>query len=402
MSRNTHSRIPVLFFTNSTLWGGVEGHICGLLQNFSREVFRPHLVCDPAIFERFRAAVPPDVPVTALELSSPTHVASAVRFARLIWRERFRLVHSHMFWGSLFASPIAWAYGVPVIIETLHGTEAWRKGWKASNTIDRTINRFVTKHVAVCESDARFLAEKKRVPRSKIEIIHNGIDIRKATTSEDARRTIRHAIGAAEGDCVLITVARFHKGKGHRVLLEAIQELASRHSQVKLVLLGEGEEQPEMRALCTSLGITEKVRFAGFQPNVAEWLSAADINVLPTFYEGFPLTILEAMAAGLPTVASNVGGIPEAIEDGSSGLLVPPGDARKLAAAISGLVGNAEARTRIGNAARTRVMQHFTFKQQVKATENLYLNLLGPSQTNERPLQSFVPRKEWPSSADAN
>ena len=108
--------IPVLYFTNSTLWGGVEGHICGLLQNLSRKMFRPHLVCDPAVVERFRAAVPPDVKVTALELSSPTHIASAARFAHLLRSGRFQIVHSHMFWSSLFASPIAWAYRVPVIL----------------------------------------------------------------------------------------------------------------------------------------------------------------------------------------------------------------------------------------------------------------------------------------------
>lgn len=404
MSKDTQTRVPVLHFTNSTVWGGVEGHICGLLQNLSRNIFRSHLVCDPMIFDRFRAALPTDVEVTALPLSSPTHAISAVRLARLMRRERFRIVHSHMFWSSLFASPVASGCGVPVILETLHGTEAWRKGWKASNAIDRTINQFVSKHVAVCESDARFLAEKKHVPANKIETIHNGIDIRKIAVSDDRRHAIRHAIGAKDSDCVLVTVARFHKGKGHRVLLEAMRELGVQHPQAKLVLLGEGEEQADMRSLCKNLGITEKVRFAGFQPNVGEWLSAADVNVLPTFYEGFPLTILEAMAAGLPTVASNVGGIPEAIEDRVSGLLVPAGDPQTLAATISSLISNAEARLRMGTAARERVSQLFTFERQVQVTENLYLTLLGDSSIKEnvRPIPGFVPRKEWPSSADAN
>lgn len=401
MSQDTQTRVPVLYFTNSTLWGGVEGHICGLLQNLSREMFRAHLVCDPTIFERFRTAVPSDVEVTALQLSSPADVASAMRLARLIRQERFQIVHSHMFWSSLFASPIARACGVPIVMETLHGTEAWRKGWKAGNTIDRTINQFVTKHIAVCESDARFLAEKKHVPSSKIEVIHNGIDVQRILGSRDVRPAIRHAVGAADSDCVLITVARFHKGKGHRVLLEAMRELAVKHPQGKLVLLGEGEEQAAMRSLCTNLGIAEKVRFAGFQPNVSEWLSAADINVLPTFYEGLPLTILEAMAAGLPTVASNVGGIPEAIEDGVSGLLVPAGDARKLAEAISSLIGDAEARVRIGTAARQGVLRHFTIERQVRATEKLYTGLLGNSsmKENARYLRGLVTRQ---GSVDAN
>ena len=309
-----------------------------------------------------------------------------------------------MFWSSLFASPIAWACRVPVIVETLHGTEAWRKGWKASNRIDRAVNQFVSKHIAVCKSDARFLSKKKRVPASKIEIIHNGIDGRRVAISPESRQAIRHAIGATETDCVLITVARFHQGKGHRVLLDAMRQLAPQHARAKLVLLGEGEEQAEMRSWCKSYGIADRVWFAGYQPNVGEWLSAADINVLPSFYEGFPLTILEAMAAGLPTVTSNVGGIPEAIEDGVTGLLVPPGDSRKLAEAISSLMSDAQGRARIGSAARTRVGEAFTFDQQVRATERLYLELLGKSNVKDkaRIVAAFGPTKDLPSSADVN
>jgi glycosyltransferase involved in cell wall biosynthesis len=403
MPRKSQQPIPVLYFTNSTLWGGVEGHICGLLQNLSRRMFHPHLVCDPALAERFRGAVPADVNVTALELSSPTHFASAARFAHLVRSGRFQIVHSHMFWSSLFASPIAWACRVPVLLETLHGTEAWRKGWKASNTIDRAANRFVSKHVAVCESDARFLREKKGVPASKIEIIHNGIDPLRAKVSAEARKTLRRAIGATETDCVLITVARFHKGKGHCVLFEAMQRLVVQHPQTKLMLLGEGTEQSEMQSLCKTLGIADKIHFLGYQSNVTEWLSAAEISVLPTFYEGLPLTILEAMAAGLPTVASNVGGIPDAIGHLVSGLLVPAGDPQRLAEAISSLLGDPAERRRMGTEARNAVLQRFTLERQVQMTEKMYLELLnGSGATDTSFLTTFAPAKNWQPSADGN
>jgi glycosyltransferase involved in cell wall biosynthesis len=403
MPHKSENPIPVLYFTNSTLWGGVERHICGLLQTLSRKTFRVHLVCDPAIAERFHEAVPPDVQVESLELSRPAHIASAVKLAHLILGGRFQIVHSHMFWSSLFASPIAWACRVPVILETLHGTEAWRKGWKANNTIDRVANCFVTKHVAVCKSDARFLQEKKGVPGPKIEIIHNGIDARRIRVSADARNTIRHAIGANETDCILITVARFHKGKGHHVLLAAMQRLLIGHPQTKLVLLGEGAEQAEMRSLCRTFGIAEKIYFAGYQANVAEWLSAADINVLPTFYEGLPLTILEAMAAGLPTVASDVGGIPDAIGPGVSGLLVPAGDPRRLAEAISSLLRDPAERKHMGSEARNAVLQGFTLERQVQTTEKMYLELLNGSRATDTSLRTtFAPPKNWQPSADGN
>jgi glycosyltransferase involved in cell wall biosynthesis len=373
--RFVDDRIPVLHFTNSMLWGGVEEHICGLLPNLSRGLFHAHLVCDPTLYQRFRSAIPGEIGVTPLALSSPRHVSSAARFARLLFREKFRIVHSHMFWSSLFASPIAWACRVPVIVETLHGTEAWRTGWKASWILDRATTGFVSRYVAVCESDARFLKNKKRVAAGKIAVIHNGVDTRRFQVPQDARNVVRRSLGFTEADSVLIMVARFHPGKGHRVLLEAMRQLLQLYPKLKLVCLGEGEGEPEVRALCEGYGLRDCVRLVGYQQNVPAWLSAGDINVLPSFYEGFPLTTLEAMASGMPTVATNVGGIPEAIEDGVSGLLVPPGDSPRLAEALSLLLRDPGRRVRMGQAARARLLQGFDLEQQVRSTEKMYAEL---------------------------
>ncbi len=373
--RSTDDRISMLHFTNSTLWGGVERHICDLLGNLSRRLFRVHLVCDPALYGRFRDAIGSDIAVTPLALSTPRHVASGLRFARLLRREQFDLVHSHMFWSSLFASPIAWACRVPAIVETLHGTEAWRTGWKANCVADRATTRFISRYVAVCGSDARFLEVRKRVPGKKISIIHNGVDTRRFAVPREARKTIRHSLGFSQSDLLLVVVARFHAGKGHLILLEAMRQLLRSYPELKLICLGEGEREPELRAYCEEFGLARCVRFEGYRPNVSEWLAAADINVLPTFYEGFPLTVLEAMASGLPTVATNVGGIPEAIQNGVDGLLVPPGNSSSLADALALLLGDSARRVQMGQAARKRFCRHFTLEQQVSCTEKMYLEL---------------------------
>ena len=395
---NNHRSI--LHFSNSTLWGGVEAHICGLLRGLSRDLFRVQLVCDPTVYERFRGALPQDVEVTPLALSSPKHVVAAAQFARLLLRRKLQIVHSHMFWSSLFASPIAWACRVPNIVETLHGTEAWRRGWKAHCTVDRATTHFVSRYVAVSESDAQFLRERKKVPAWKITLIHNGIDTRRFSIRQDAREQIRRAMGFTDEDIVLIVIARFHSGKGHRVLLDAMSQLLHLHPALKLICLGEGEEGPQLRTLCESVGLTDSVRFVGYQPNVPEWLAAADINVLPTFYEGFPLTVLEAMASGLPTVASNVGGIPEAIEDMVSGVLVPPRDVNALVQAISMLVSDEQVRVRMGHAARLRTAQRFDLEQQVRRTEKMYMGMTegtGP-RTEHKHVAKLSEGEEWPSS----
>lgn len=370
---------PVLYFTNSTLWGGVEEHICGLLRNLPRSLFRPHLVCAPATFERFRSACPGDVEITPLSLLGPTHVSAGAQLARLLLHGRFHIVHSHMFWSSLCASPIAWACRVPIIVETLHGSEAWRTGWKANYVIDRAITHFVSRYVAVCNSDAEFLVNKKHVPAEKITVIHNGVNIRRFATTPAHRRSARNALGLSEKDLVLIMVARFHPGKGHRVLLAAMRQLLHSFPKVKLICLGEGGGESDIRQLCEDFGLSHSVRLAGYQPNVQDWLMAADINVLPSFYEGLPLTILEAMASSLPTVATRVGGIPDAIEDGLSGLLVPPGNIPRLVEALSFLLRDAEARKRMGNVAYWRAAQSFRVESQISNTERMYLELCGAS-----------------------
>ena len=376
-----HPSLPVLHFTNSTLWGGVEEHICGLLNNLSRETFSPHLVCSPALFERFRSRCGSDVQVSPVSLLSPGDCRAGMKLARLIRRERFAILHSHMFWSSLCACPIAWGSGVSVMIETLHGTEAWRTGWKARFWVDRLINLFITGHVAVSDSDARFLINRKHVPSDKIVTIHNGVDLRRFSPCESIRRQMRDRLGFSDQDVVLIVVARFHAGKGHAVLFKALSSVVERFADVRLICLGEGDGEGEARRICGELGLAQFVRFEGYHPDVAEWFQAADVNVLPSFYEGLPLTILEAMASGVPTVASNVGGIPELVENGISGQLVPPGDSSALANALLRLARDKDLRRSMGAAARSIALQTFSLEQHVHKTEQLYLSLYEAAST---------------------
>ena len=172
---------------------------------------------------------------------------------------------------------------------------------------------------------------------------------------------IRNAGGIATDDAIRSLIVSHH-------LLDTQEFIIINHTDCGLLKV----KEYELRAMAKDLGITESLSLTGFQTNIADWLSAADINVLPTFYDGFPLTILEAMASGLPTVASNVGGIPEAIQNGTSGLLVPPGDSQKLAEALSILIGKRDTRTRMGSAARECAMERFVIDEQVRRTEEMY------------------------------
>lgn len=365
----------VVQFTNSTLWGGAEEHICGILNNLSRKIFRTQLVCSPVLYERFRSRCPPDIQITPLSLLAPGNLQAGMKLAQLLRQEKAAILHSHMFWSSLCSCPIAWACRVPVVVETLHGTEAWRKGWKARFWVDRLVNHFISRHVAVSASDAHFLESKKHVPSNNISVIHNGVDLKHFCRSQDIRKEMRNRLGCSERDVVLIAIARLHTGKGHAVLFKALRSVVDRFRDIKLICLGEGDGEAELRRICNELGLAEHVRFQGYETNVADWLQAADINVLPSFYEGLPLTVLEAMAAGVPTVASNVGGIPELLTDGVSGLLVPPGDWSSLASAVLRLACDKDLRRSLGAAASRRASLNFSLEVQIHRTEQLYLDL---------------------------
>jgi glycosyltransferase involved in cell wall biosynthesis len=352
----------------------VEEHTCALLNRLDRKRFRLHLVSDPALYERFRRIIPAGVEHTALRVSSLYDAKSAIRFAQILMRRQIRILHTHTFRNSLFASPIGWACRVPIIIQTQHGNEGWRR-WKANFIPDRILSRFITRYIAVCGSDARFLMEKKHVAAENIGVVHNGCDTARFRPRPGPASVLRGQLGFAEDDLVLIVVARLHAGKGHRVLLEAVRLLLDTFPRLKLICLGEGELEAELRAACEALCLSDCVRLVGQQSNVPDWLAAADISVLPSFYEGLPLTVLESMACGLPTVASKVGGIPEVIEDGSTGMLVPPGDPQLLARAIASLLHNPEGRARMGRAACARIAGSFTLERQCHQTQEIYFEL---------------------------
>jgi len=173
---------------------------------------------------------------------------------------------------------------------------------------------------------------------------------------------------------VLVVVGRLEPQKGHRILLDALPAVLRSFPRVRLVCLSDGQLRAALERQTLKLGLTDAVRFVGYQPDIAEWLALADISILPSFFEGLPLTVIEAMAAGRPVIASAVDGVPEVLVDGESGLLIPPGDSGALARAICRLVGDPALRQAMARAGRRRVVLEFGLERLVRETEELYLS----------------------------
>lgn len=364
-----------MFFANAVARAGVEEHMLELLRGLDRRLFRLHFACPKVLLEKYGDDIPKDVHITPVMVDRLSDVRGAARLAAALRRHKIEILHSHMFRASLFASPIGRLCRVPVILETPHVRETWRKGWiKSHFIVDRAIARLVDRYIAVSEANARYLIEQKRIPARKISVIQNGCSIERVDPSKAHPEGIRESLGFSKDDLVLIAMARLEPQKGHRILLQALQLLHVQFPNIRLICLGSGALEEELKTTTQQLGLEAIVRFVGFQSNVADWLAAADIGVLPSFYEGLPLAAVETLAAGLPMVATAVDGTPEVVVDGESGLLVQAGNPAAMASAISTLARQPELRRKFALAGRERVLKQFTIEQQVEKTSNLYLS----------------------------
>jgi glycosyltransferase involved in cell wall biosynthesis len=369
--------ISVLQFSNSDARGGAEEHILTLLRGLDREVFHLHLVCSPALVKLFGTDIPRDVEVTPLLLETPTQLRAALRLSAVLRGHRIDVLHSHLFRSTVLSAPIGRMSGVPLIVETTHVRESWRRGLKSYYFIDRLVARFVDRFVAVSKANAEFLIRQKGIPEAKVEVIQNGVDIRCFDASRPVPLALKRNLGFDDNDLVLVVGARLEPQKGHSTLLGAMRLIIDRYPHARLVCVGDGSCRRALEEQTAALGLAHVVRFVGYQANMADWLALADVAVLSSFYEGLPLIAIEALAAGRPMVATSVDGTPDVVVNERTGLTVPPGDANALAGAIIRLLDDPALRLQFGRAGRRWVEERFDRRVQIRQTELLYLRALG-------------------------
>ena len=368
------NRISVVHFSNECVRGGAEEHMLTLLRGLDRELFCLHLACTPELARLMKHDLPDDVEVFPLKLNKPWQIRSAMELAAIIRKRQIEVLHSHLFYASLFASPVGWICGVPVVVETPHVREVWRRGLKSRYTIDRLVGHCVTHYIAVSEANGRYLTEEKRLPRSKVHVIHNGSDLKRFHGLSSNRAELKTAMGFRREEPVLLVAGRIEPQKGHSVLLDALPLVRRRFPNVRAVFAGQGSLLQQLQQQVTGLGLQGAVDFVGFQSNIEQWFSIADITVLPSFYEGLPLVAIESQAAGTPLVASAVDGTPEIVINEETGLTVAPGNSSALAEAICKLLEDPLLRQQYGSAGRSLVFQKFSQEQQIRKTEQIYLS----------------------------
>ena len=213
------------------------------------------------------------------------------------------------------------------------------------------------------------------VKPDKVQVIYNGLDVSALVPGDDPD-AVRRKLGILPGQRVVAMVGRLHAVKGHVFLLQAARQVVAQYDEVVFLLVGEGTERRLIERTVEELGLNDKVIMTGYYPNVSELYPIMDMLCLPSLMEGMGLVLLEAMYFGVPVVATQVGGIPELIIDGESGLLVAPGNSEALAVAITWLLDDPDLRQRLIVGGQRRA-QEFTVEKMVRQTEMVYTGLFS-------------------------
>jgi len=238
------------------------------------------------------------------------------------------VVHTHLH-AAIYALPWFMFHRKSRSIHTVHNMASMELG-KAHRILQGWAYRHLnTVPVAISHIIQQGIIKEYGLAPEKVPIIYNGIDIEKFSPKEQVKM---------QASCTLINVASLSKRKNQALLIEAFNLVLKQRADARLVFVGEGEEKSRLQSLAEKYKISDKVEFAGISSEVREWLSKADIFVLCSLFEGLPLSVIEAMAVGLPVVVTEVGGVPDIVEDGVNGFLVPSGDAGSLSRAILKLI----------------------------------------------------------------
>jgi L-malate glycosyltransferase len=358
----TAKPIPIAVVLASFAAGGTERQMIELICRLDRRRFDVHTVC----FRREGLWLPkveamPGEPIEfpLRSFRTPAVIGLARRFARWCRNREIALVHTCDLYANIFALPAAALARVPVRIGSRRGiaNPARRRGL---GFLQRGAYACAHRVVANSHAAAAYL-RTERVPAWKIHTIANGIDF--DTIDPAPHRTQRR---------VITTVANLRAGKGHEVLLRAARRVISRVPDARFELIGDGVLRSALERLAADLGISRSIAFLGQRDDVPARLAGSDLFAFPSFMESSPNAVIEAMAARLPVVATNVGGIPELIEDGRNGLLVPAGNDGALADALLRLMDRPSEAAALADAARQTVQMRCSLDRMVSEFEALY------------------------------
>lgn len=374
-SSSTPLRVSHLSLTLKT--GGLERILADLAKHHQRERCIPHFVAMREVgrfAEEIRAAGCP-----VLQLQPGSRLQQVRELARWLRAQQIDVLHTHNTYPHLYGTLAARWAGVSVVVQTRHGQRAGH-GWK-SRVMYRAAATWVDRVVAVSDDAANLCIDADGLPAAKVQRIWNGIDL----------SAFRYRGPVQEP--VAISVARLSPEKDFATLLWATAQVLQEVPDFRLKLVGDGPEREKLQRLARAIGLTDRVEWLGERKDIPDLLATAGFFVTSSLTEGISLTLLEAMAVGLPVVATDAGGNREIVVDGVTGSITPIGDVQRLAQAMIAMCRRSPEWPELGRAGCERVREHFSIERMVRDYEQLYEDLCTRRSTAARLLRRASQRK---------
>ena len=360
--------------------GGGQRSLLLLLERLDRKKFIPFLVC-PSGGDFIGKAKKLDVETTLIKMQRIKSVnvfstaATVFKFKKLIKKKNIDLIHTDSPRQAFYAGRAARVTGTPLI---------WHV--RVSTPEKRSFEKYLFNHahkvIAVSKAASQRF-DGFALAQEKVVVIHNGVDLTEFVQKQPDRR-VKEEFNVEEEGILVGTLGQLIPGKGQEVLLKAASLVLKQIPKVKFMIVGEGNSayREKLEELSKNLGLSVTIVFTGFREDIPRIMNMLDIVVLPstTHLEGLSRVIIEAMASSKPVIATNSGGNPEAVEDGATGLLVPPEDPNKLAESILTLIKDKTKRNQMGEAGRKRAEKLFNIEKNVFRIEKVYEELLCQKQ----------------------
>ncbi|MEE9121191.1 MAG: glycosyltransferase family 4 protein, partial [Syntrophobacteria bacterium] len=316
-------------------------------------------------------------------ISPLNDIKAFISIFRILRRSKPEIVHTHTSKAGILGRLAAWMARVPIIVHTPHGHVFYGHFGRSLSRIflqmERLLGKITHHHIALTPEECNDYLSLRVAQPNNTSVIHSGVDLQRFSKGAKQRTEKRKELGFSPHSLVVGYVGWLIPIKGVTYLVNAMAKIVEQHPKSLLVLVGKGddkgEEEIKLKEQVERAGLADKVRFLGWRPDVDEIMGCFDIFVLPSLNEGMGRVLVEAMAAGLPIVASRVGGIPDLVKHGENGLLVPPADTSALEKAISALLQDGARRKRMGKAGK-KMCGPYSAEAMVEQIDVLYTELL--------------------------
>ncbi len=363
--------IKIMHVIHSLDIGGLENGVVNLINTMDRNRFAHAICCISQSGRNAEKLNGQDVSIYEMRKGERSELLLPLKLARLFKKNQIDIVHTRN-WGAVDGIIGAILARIPIIIHGEHGRDMTDSDGsnKKRNFIRKLSSYFVFHYITVSNDLREWLITFVGINEKKIQTIYNGVDTIKFNPGN--KYHIREEYGYNSEDIIIGTVGRLDRVKDQQLLIRAFAQLKSKYHNITLLIIGNGPCRESLENLARDLGIKQNVSFLGMRSDVPELLKLMDIFVLPSIFEGISNTILEAMAMGLPVIATNVGGNSDLVVDGETGTLVPVEDVSALATAMERYILDRVTMDRHGTAGRKRAIDEFGLNRMVAQYEDMY------------------------------